>query len=180
MDYSGTTLAPGLIRIEPDQLGCILPAKLVELHHYWRRCRHGMTLPGRADFDPLDVPRHLGNLFLIDVSPEPRRYRYRLVGTAIVHAMGRDATGKAIDELYDPASLMAATAAFTYVATRRVPLYCRGNLPVLHKDHLFFDMLVLPLAADGETVDMLLGEINFDGQRRATDGTTIFCQPFPP
>ncbi len=43
----------------------------------------------------------LSNVFLIDVEEEPRRYRIRLMGTALVHWSGRDLTGCHVDEITD-------------------------------------------------------------------------------
>jgi hypothetical protein len=41
----------------------------------------------------------LPNLMLIDVLREPRRYRYRLIGTHVVTASGEDRTGRMFENV---------------------------------------------------------------------------------
>jgi hypothetical protein len=60
-------------------------AAFLEFYEYWlgKGRGAGKAMPARADIDPLDIPALLANVFLIDVVPgNPRRFRFRLVGTA--------------------------------------------------------------------------------------------------
>ncbi len=52
----------------------------------------GRTLPSRWDIDPIEIPRLLPHIMLVDVMG-PSLYRYRLVGTEIATTMGVNATG---------------------------------------------------------------------------------------
>ena len=56
---------------------------LQRLHAYWDGKRNGRVYPGREVIDPLELRFMLGNLILLDVEPEPLRFRYRLFGTEI-------------------------------------------------------------------------------------------------
>jgi hypothetical protein len=59
--------------------------EIVALFDYWRsKAPAEGTLPGRRHIDPLDVPRLLPHIWLVDVVDEPRRFRVRLLGTALV------------------------------------------------------------------------------------------------
>lgn len=55
-------------------------------------------MPTRADLDPLEMRPWLGNLVLIDVTPD-LRFVYRLYGTAFVDSFGVDMTGRSVDDL---------------------------------------------------------------------------------
>jgi hypothetical protein len=52
----------------------------------------GRALPSRSDIDPIEIPRLLPHIMLVDVMG-PGLYRYRLVGTEIATAMGVNARG---------------------------------------------------------------------------------------
>ena len=55
-------------------------------------------MPSRADLDPLEMGAWLGNLLLIDATPDGR-FVYRLYGTKFVDSFGLDMTGRNVDEL---------------------------------------------------------------------------------
>ena len=57
------------------------------LYEHWQRIHPTPgAFPGRQHFDPLDVPKLLPNLWLVDVARDPWRFRYRVVGTALGEA----------------------------------------------------------------------------------------------
>jgi hypothetical protein len=129
-----------------------------EFYEYWRQKAAGKAMPSRADLDPLDIPQLLPGVFLIDVvAGPPRRFRFRLVGTRIAELEG-EMTDKFLDE-FIPGSR----------GTSMVQQYedaCEGRLYVRHetlrwhtheRQHVSYDVLLLPLSRDGETVDMLFG-----------------------
>ncbi len=51
---------------------------------YWCDRRGNRELPRRADLDPIDIPKLLTSVTLIDVSYDPFDFRYRLVGGNVV------------------------------------------------------------------------------------------------
>ena len=62
-------------------------AFLREALDYWRRKRGDRTMPQRRDIDPAELPFWLlPHVQLVDVAEDGRRFRHRLVGTAIVGA----------------------------------------------------------------------------------------------
>jgi len=141
-----------------------LPAEAVEpefvgLLDYWRAKLRDGRLPGRRDIDPLDLPRRiLPNLLLFDVerTRDDLRFRFRLAGTGFATLIGREATGRYFDEIApDPATDPVLGALRTIVATRQ-PVFLAGPLTVPRSDYAAVKRLGVPLAEDGETVDMVL------------------------
>jgi len=55
-------------------------------------------MPRRADIDPIEIPKLLPHVRLIDVIG-PGRYRYRLVGTEIQTFHGTNPTGRYVHEV---------------------------------------------------------------------------------
>jgi PAS domain len=129
------------------------------LYQYWLEIHPpGAGLPGRQHLDPTALPPALlPFLWLADVQREPLRFRYRLLGTEQVGVLGRDYTGQWIDEVHPAFLGSAPSGQFIAAAEHGRPGYRRGStLIILPKDYLSMERLIMPLARDGRTVDMLL------------------------
>lgn len=127
------------------------------LYRYWRSISPSGALPGRQHFDPVDIPDLLSCLWLLDVQRAPFRLRYRLAGTTIVEAIGREVTGQWLDEAHpDIEDRAGFLARYSGVVERGQPSWRKGY-PRLwaHRDFDLVENLLLPFARDGQTVDML-------------------------
>ena len=114
-------------------------------------------MPRRADIDPTEIPKLLPDVMLVEVLPQGR-YRYRLIGTENTLAQGMNATGRYLDEVLPGPEYKAHVIA----------LYdeCVGLRRALYSECLFMSpgrralerhtkVLFMPLAEDGETVNMV-------------------------
>ncbi|HYM02237.1 MAG TPA: PAS domain-containing protein [Stellaceae bacterium] len=129
-----------------------------QLYAYWLSVHPaGGGLPGRQHVDPAALPSLLPNIWLVDVQREPLRFRYRLFGTAQVTVVGSDLTGQWLDEAHPTFLTSVAYAQFVAAVERGEPGYRSGHpFIIVPKDYLMMERLILPLARDGTTVDMLL------------------------
>ena len=129
-----------------------------EAFAYWVSRRPQGLLPGRQHIDPTEIPRLLRGLWLIDVARNPFRFRYRLVGTRIVEALGMDPTGRWLDEAHPHARTVPGFfKRYERAVETGVPSRRRGTaLLWSNRDHRAIENILLPLAADGRTVDMLM------------------------
>jgi len=136
---------------------------LVRFYDYWESLSAGRPMPARRDIDPLQIPPgYLPDLMLIDVFHEPRRYRYRLVGTHVVTASGEDRTGRFFDEVQFFKTNPAVMQHFETVATTGQPLYSVEPFTNFANGRDYeVDRLMLPLSSDGRLVDMLLVVFRF-------------------
>ena len=116
-------------------------------------------LPGRADFDPVGMPKLLPHLTLFDVELEPLRFRVRLAGTYVVEAAGVEMTGRYLDELEDIERTLDRCRRLVETG---MP-YFHADVPLTWSPHHYktYTVLGLPLAADGKTVDKILGALTF-------------------
>ncbi len=133
--------------------------KIRRLFEHWKSIHPpGGLLPGRQHLDPLHVPKLLPVMWMLDVYRDPLRFRYRLIGTDHVFAMETDPTGKWFDDVH-PALMTGPLYTLILAATERgLPAYRRGKPTIqLEKDYLELETMMLPLATDGRTVDILLG-----------------------
>ena len=137
-----------------DALGVERP-KLRRLYRDWSERRHGRLMPSRTDFDVLDLAYLLGDLNLLDVLYEPLRFRFRVHGSNAVARLGFDLTGKTIDGYPDPDYRRIVREHFTAAVQSKAPQRILRD-PYRVKDRVLrWEGLILPLSADGSTVNML-------------------------
>jgi hypothetical protein len=134
---------------------------LIRLYDYWQARHRDGRLPGRADIDPMELRFLLGNLLLVDVLRDPQRFRYRLAGSNLTRFLKRDPTGRLVDEHPDPTFRQMALAIYGEVTSAAKPLATRRNT-VIDNRLRRYETLLLPLAGDGVTVDMILVGMRFD------------------
>ena len=136
-----------------------------ELHRLWSGIRPGPDLlPGRQHFDPLSVPKLLRWMYLIEIERQPMRFRYRLLGTEHVFALGRDVTGEWLDVAHEAFAGSPAYPQFLATAAGQIAYYRGPPTYYFEREHLVIERLLLPLARDGATVDMVLGVTVFCGR----------------
>jgi hypothetical protein len=146
-----------LVRDPDDLVACGANEKIRQAYAYWRSVHPPDVLPGRQHIDPLRLGRLLPLVWLIDVQREPFRLRYRLVGTEIVTLLGREVTGLWLDEAHpDLDSHASYLGRAQAVVNDHIPnwRYGRPNL-WQHDTYTTVQNLIMPLASDGRTVDML-------------------------
>lgn len=131
---------------------------------YWRSKAPEGRLPGRRHIDPLEVSDLLPWLTLVDAVWEGKRLRLRcrLIGTEIVSRFGRDITGLYAEEAYPEDYLAQALETYGGIIRTRRPYLSRHRIPIEGREHAQYDRLILPLAEDGETVDIFLTCFAFD------------------
>jgi len=128
-----------------------------ELFAYWASLRDGGRLPGRGDLDPAGIKRLLPTVSLIDVKPEPLEFRVRLAGTGLYGVYGREITGKRLSDIYNTAAADYWRVELGKVVAEKRPAVGVHSLAWRGASHLSILWLRLPLASDGERVDMILG-----------------------
>jgi hypothetical protein len=137
-------------------------AEFRELLAYWQSKLRAGALPGRRDIDPTELkPRHLSQLLLLDVAEAAapklrRRYRFRVAGTGFSAIAGRDVTGLYYDEIGAPERALPVIRALDLVVDRKAPVFLSGRLSIPSQDYVWVKRLGLPLAQDGNNVDMIL------------------------
>jgi hypothetical protein len=159
------------VGMRPDETLSFERPELRDLLEIWRSKRQSLPFPRRADLSPFDLKTHLGHLFLLDVERDPLRFRYRLVGTAITRVVDRDATGRYFEDIYSGRLLETVVEVMSWVVRERAPLRVFSRTGHGCNRVYLYDGLLLPLAKDGETVDMILGELRFtmESARTATE-----------
>ncbi len=137
---------------------------------YWRAKRRARAMPSRRDIDPTEIGPLLPHLPLIDVVDGGTRYRYRLVGTSLVTAFGREYTGKYLDELFAGERLAYARRVYGTVCSQFKPVFLRNRYSSTRDVDMMANRLYMPLSADGSSVNVILGALTFEFGRGALPG----------
>lgn len=76
----------------------MLDARQEQLYKLWLTLRpDGGGAPPRSAFDPIDAPQAMSSMILTEVEDDD--YRFRVVGTDMVEAWGRDYTGERLSDI---------------------------------------------------------------------------------
>lgn len=139
---------------------------LREAHSYWLgKQENGCPVPLRSAIEPLEIPRLLPYLFLIEVSQlQPMRFRMRLIGTSFRRFLDADLTGLEIDEAAGNHDLAMFCPDWREVLQAEKPRWARIRQTVGRDGiaEIRFTSLVMPLSRDGTAADMLLGITLYD------------------
>jgi hypothetical protein len=138
---------------------------------YWLSKAPPGRLPGRQHLDPVEMKPFLPYIILFDVlrgEGGKFRFRHRQIGSHVSLFLSAIKPGSYVDEIAYPDHL---TKNFypemaTMIETHE-PHYAERKAPVMIKNFTRFCRLKLPLATDGETVDMIIGlyiGVGFDGK----------------
>jgi len=131
---------------------------LVALYRYWDGKRGARAMPARRDLDPSEIVRLLPHIYMVDVQSDPLRFRYRLIGTAIVNLLGRDYTGRMVDAAtYGEGQILdRLLRLFTAVVETRRPVAYKGDIWfVAGREWRQVEALLMPLSNDGLSVDII-------------------------
>ncbi|MBL8832449.1 MAG: PAS domain-containing protein [Rhodospirillales bacterium] len=135
---------------------------LAKLHDYWRSKCAGRTMPARRDIDMVEIDRTiLPYIILHDIVRSPDqsarpRYRYRLIGTELVNAIGADVTNRFLDDVLTPerGGLVWDWLDAAERSARPMTL----DMPLAYPDREFRHArrIVLPLSDCGKRPDILM------------------------
>lgn len=128
---------------------------------YLRGKRGEGTYPARAALDPLDFRYVLGDVVIIEAHRSPTgsrwpwHFRYRLIGHNVVERDGYDLTGKTLEDVPEPEYRERIRATWLEVCEAGKPAHYVREL-VLDRRLRCYEVVVLPLASNGEDIDMLI------------------------
>jgi hypothetical protein len=157
---------------DADDAGNVLRAgELARLFDHWNAVRSGRRMPRRGDIDPAALRDVLPHIVMIDVEPNPLRFRYRLVGTYVTGISGRNITGLYADAATFPQRLEEVVVPYRMVVEHRAPVGKYGQARwVPNRPWVRLETLLLPLGGAGDDVEIILAGIAQCGRERADTG----------
>jgi hypothetical protein len=132
---------------------------------HWERRRGTRAMPARRDIDPIELRQVLPHLQITEVIDGGARFRYRLVGTAIVEAFGAEFTGKYVDELVSGERDSFVHGCYRAICAARRPAFVRSKYITTKNVDLTANRVLAPLSEDGVAVNQILGALTFEFTR---------------
>ncbi|MBO6562919.1 MAG: PAS domain-containing protein [Nisaea sp.] len=136
-----------------------------EAYMLWDDKRGARPMPARADFDPVEMPRLLASMILVDVEQPETRLKVRLAGTKIVDMFGSDYTGMYMDEIDFGDVREKVLGEYLLCATEKRPLFSDHSFRKINDYYHSIERVLLPLSNDGKTVNMLMAVLDFERMR---------------
>ena len=139
------------------------PEKLLPLHReifdYWSSRVVDGRIPSRDDIDPVEFRNVIPWVLLLDVLRDASapRFRFRLFGTGLVKRAGRDLTGWFLEDAFPDQQQAYFFEAIDLVMSTTNPVGYLGHSMIEGREFIQIVGLLLPLAADGRNVDMIMG-----------------------
>ena len=129
---------------------------------YWMLKRGARAMPLKRHIDPTEIPpKLLPHLQIIDVVDGGARFRYRLIGTALVQAYGKEYTGTYADELVSGERLRFIHSAYQAVCKTGAPIFSHNRYHTARGADIVANRFYMPLTDGGRTVDYIFGAMNF-------------------
>jgi hypothetical protein len=141
--------------LEPSQ------EELKDLLTYWNARRGERSMPARADIDPVDIPSLLPHIVLVETGETLGDFRYRLCGTEFCRGFESERTGVRFADLPRIENYERVYEGYWCTQVEKIPQYFHGQIVSPPRDFIKYSRLTLPLSADGDRVDMILGGFVF-------------------
>ena len=129
---------------------------------YWRRLGGARPMPSRRDLDPVDIPRLLPFVMLIDVLSDPLDFKFRLIGTEVSAIIARNLQGRRFSTIPHMAAGNRVWTEYEAVVNRREPLAASGGYVGSDDRVRAVRHALMPLSSGGEAVDMMFVAVEIE------------------
>ena len=133
-------------------------ARLQSLYKYWHALAlEAGGLPSIQAFDPLHLPRILGNIWILEVDPDSQRFRMRLAGENINTIYRRNIGGQFFRDIFDPSDLDIVIARYTRALGEPAIFHATGAVYAAAGRLSVGERLGLPMLGRSGLTDTLIG-----------------------
>lgn len=130
--------------------------KIAWVLHYWQEKKGARPFPARSDLNPREMTKFLSCVQIYDVVACDT-FRARLLGTAVVNAMGKDLTGTTISPTSEHPVARRLFGALQRAMEMRAPvLVTSTKAAAKHAVNQEMETLIAPLSDDGQHINQLL------------------------
>lgn len=147
---------------DPDTL----PTVLGQLLTYWNRIKGDRLVPSRQDFDPIEIPRLLPYLILVEVVRNGidgrfEDFRFRLIGTHVDSRMRDRYTGRRLSEIPGKGPGSELWETYCSVKHQKRPRIISMNYIGPVKKIRETNEILLPFSSDNKHVDHIMVGLQF-------------------
>jgi len=135
------------------------------MYDYWVEKARGRPLPDRKDLGSRGNRRQPSSSSIIEAIGDKPRYRFRLLGTEVVAALGFNPTNQFIDESYEEEGVIFLGGLLAEVCAKARPLYAASAFKV-GEEGMSTERLLLPFSVAGGEAKQIVVAQTFDWERR--------------
>jgi hypothetical protein len=135
---------------------------------YWDLLRGERRFPSRTGFNPMEVRKHLPNIFMFDVSKDGE-FRYRLAGANVAEFLNAgNPVGKTPEEIFG-AKAEPVLAPLRFICATHQAYMRTASATWAYKDrnYVYYEVVSLPLGESDEAVDKILCCAEFISEEEA-------------
>lgn len=127
------------------------------LYTYWNNLRGSRKAPDRREIEPSDIREILGETFILEIDSTFNTVSFRLAGTRLCSAYGRELKGLGFLNLWDEQDNLAIYRAIQEVFAECQPIVISYLAQTEYNRFQECEMLLLPLLNQSETAARILG-----------------------
>ncbi|TNE60889.1 MAG: PAS domain-containing protein [Alphaproteobacteria bacterium] len=136
--------------------------EMLDLYAGLYAARDGLPVP--AQFDPTALPRHLPNLFMVQLEGMPGggfTYRYHMFGTGLALLFGQNLKGLCLEDFPDQNRVARSRRIFDAATSACGPVRTAGQFVTRNGMPIWGEGLLLPFGEMG-TVTHILADLDYD------------------
>tara|TARA_B100000965_G_C19405767_1_gene675321 strand:+ start:198 stop:740 length:543 start_codon:yes stop_codon:yes gene_type:complete len=132
------------------------------LFAYWREKTGDRSHPAWADLNLMDIYGAAPYIMVRDAVDGGADFHCRFCGTALVSVLGKDPTGKVLNDVYQSSGRDMMLERYRYVMSMDAPVRVAGYVLVVEKNlPTGFEGIMLPLGSQAGRVDNILFAMDF-------------------
>lgn len=128
-----------------------------KLFEYWNTLRGNRPAPERSEIEPGDIREILGDTFILEVSMQLKAVSFRLAGTRLCAAYGRELKGLGFLALWDEENNFEVARAVRRVYQEYAPMLASYMAATADGQFVEFEMILLPLLPVSDGNARILG-----------------------
>ena len=153
--------------------------RLQSLYDYWHALGvKAGGLPSIQAFDPLDLPKLLANLWIMEVAEDTHRFRMRLAGENINAVYRRNIGGQYFSDLFEPSELGLMVARYSRTLNEPSIVRAAGAVYAAAGRLSPGERLALPMLGRSGLTDTMLGA-TFYSERPLASGSVYVLSNEP-
>lgn len=128
-----------------------------KLFTYWNNLRGDRSAPDRREIEPSDIRSILGDTFILEIDSKFKNFSFRLAGTRLCNAHGRELKGIGFLSLWDEKDNLSVYKGAREVFEKAKPHVVSYTAESDAGRYVNYEMLLLPLLNGPEHASRILG-----------------------
>jgi hypothetical protein len=139
---------------------------------YWMNSLDLVEMESLPGFDPLDVPRYLPYIYILE--KDRNRLRYRVSGEEVNRLFNSSHTRKYLDQVV-PRAIYSEVSPYFFSVFKMTICVFKGHVLLPNKEHMEFERVLLPVARSNEV--QLLGTLALSSSSELRVTENIAAEP---